>query len=67
MTLAHYDILESLEQKLWQKDFRYSYDWMDAILTDDFVEFGRSGQIYDRETILTARPRDRAIFPSCCR
>ena len=55
MELAAEDLqeLKMLEERLWMTDFRFDRSWMDAVLADDFFEFGRSGRIYSREECLS--------------
>ncbi|MBC8007866.1 MAG: DUF4440 domain-containing protein [Prolixibacteraceae bacterium] len=44
--------LKSLEEALLRPEVRRSRVKMDALLTDDFVEYGRSGRVYDKAAIL---------------
>ena len=44
--------LKSLEEKLLRPEVRRSREEMDALLADDFIEYGRSGRIYDKAAIL---------------
>ena len=53
---ADRDTLERLEEDLWQAETRFDLSLMEKIFAPDFVEFGRSGRVYDRQTIL-AVPR----------
>ena len=39
--------LRELEQSLWRPETRYDEAWMRRVLHPDFVEFGRSGRVYD--------------------
>lgn len=45
--------LRHLEAALWTADTRFDRDWMDDVLAPDFIEFGSSGRMYDREQVLT--------------
>ena len=45
------ELLE-LEHAMWEIDTRGDREWMDAHLADDFVEYGRSGRVYDKQQIL---------------
>lgn len=45
-----------LEESLWREETRFDAAYMDRVLGEDFVEFGRSGRVYDRAAIL-ASPR----------
>jgi len=42
-----------LEERLWMTDFRFDRSWMEAVLADDFFEFGRSGRVYSRDQCLS--------------
>jgi hypothetical protein len=45
--------LRHLEEQLLQPDVRSSAERVDALLADDFVEFGSSGQVFDKKQIMT--------------
>ncbi len=47
-----FEELSQLEERLWIAEFRFDRVWMDSVLADDFIEFGRSGRIYAREECL---------------
>ena len=56
--------LQVLEGGLWQSDLRFDRAWMGKILAIDFVEFGRSGRVYQRKEIvddMTPRPIDARL------
>ena len=44
--------LKRLEETLLRPEVRRSREEMDALLADDFIEYGRSGRIYDKAAIL---------------
>ena len=44
--------LKRLEETLLRPEVRRSRNEMDALLADDFVEYGRSGRIHDKAAIL---------------
>ena len=44
--------LKGLEETLLRPEVRRSRAEMDALLADDFIEYGRSGRIYDKAAIL---------------
>ena len=44
--------LRELEERLLQPDFRRSRPAVSALLADDFVEYGSSGRIFDKQQIL---------------
>jgi hypothetical protein len=46
--------LRNLEEQLLEQDTRSSRAAVEALLTDDFVEFGSSGTIYDRTAVVSA-------------
>ena len=46
------DTLLELEESLWQTATRFDRDYMDRVLAADFLEFGRSGRVYDRQAVL---------------
>lgn len=52
------ETLRTLEEQLWRTETRYSCEFMESVLADGFVEFGASGAVYDRQTVIDAEPRD---------
>ncbi len=46
------DALMALEETLWLAETRFDPDLMDQTFSPDFVEFGRSGQRYERAEML---------------
>ncbi len=40
------EIIFELENKLQQPDIRKSIEQLEDLISDDFIEFGSSGQIY---------------------
>ena len=48
--------LRRLEEDLWKAATRFDIPYMEQLLADDFMEFGRSGRVYEREDTL-AVPR----------
>jgi hypothetical protein len=54
MTLSaeDHDQLRRLEESLWRAETRFDRDHMSEVLAPDFLEFGRSGQVYGREDVL---------------
>ena len=44
--------LVQLEEAMWQEATRFDLAFQEARFADDFVEFGRSGRIYNREQII---------------
>ncbi|MCL4540123.1 MAG: DUF4440 domain-containing protein [Bacteroidetes bacterium] len=45
--------LRRLEESLWKRETRFDREYMERILSPDYIEFGRSGRIYNREETLT--------------
>jgi len=54
MQLSSEDVqeLQRLEEELLRPEVRRCPEKMAALLADDFLEFGRSGRIYDKANIL---------------
>lgn len=52
--------LSTRELALQRPDVRCDWAQLDALLHDDFVEFGRSGRRYEKADILDELPRDPA-------
>jgi ribonuclease HI len=58
------EVLRLLEEQLWRPSTRYSLEFMEAILAEEFVEVGASGVLYDRRAIIEAAPRSIVVeFP----
>lgn len=51
-------LIRELEERLLRPDVRASEAALGALLTDDFVEFGSSGTIYDKRSIIAALLRE---------
>ena len=47
-------LFRSLEQKLHRPEVRRSPDAVRALLADEFIEFGSSGRVYDKASIIEA-------------
>ena len=47
-----------LETRLLEPSVRASGVELDALISDEFVEFGRSGRVYDKQAILSALAED---------
>ena len=50
--IAH---LRKLEEMLWRAETRLDTDLMGSLFAPDLIEFGRSGQRYDRADLLLTR------------
>jgi hypothetical protein len=44
--------LRTLEESLWHPLTRFDSAYMESVLAEDFVEFGRSGRVYSREDVI---------------
>ena len=49
LTDQDFATLTKLEESLWIAETRYDDEYMNEILADDFMEIGKSGQVYARE------------------
>lgn len=56
-------IIYDLETMLLKPEIRSSAKDLDLLLADDFMEFGSSGEIYDKKMILERLPKDTEISP----
>jgi hypothetical protein len=52
------DDIQSLEETLQRPDVRRSKDDLEALLAVGFVEFGASGKVYNRATVIDRLIRD---------
>jgi len=61
--------LVDLELALWRPETRYDRGFMEQVLAPGFIEFGRSGRVYDRESVLdaTAHPFSASVGPMTVR
>lgn len=48
------DFFRSLEQKLHRPEVRHSPNAVRALLADEFIEFGNSGRVYNKASIVEA-------------
>jgi hypothetical protein len=51
LAMTEAEELAHLETSLWRAETRFDRDHMDTVLAEDFVEFGRSGRTYTKETL----------------
>ena len=58
------ETIYDLETSLLKPEVRSSARELDMLLADDFVEFGSSGEIYDKKAILERLPEDTRISPA---
>lgn len=60
-TRAH---LRGLEEAMWRPSTRFDREWMGRHLTDDVVEHGQSGRVYDKAAMLEPTYREiDAVLP----
>lgn len=52
--IQNLDLIRSLEEELFKPSVRRSPEMVGRLLAEDFVEFGRSGRIYDRALTLSS-------------
>jgi hypothetical protein len=58
------DVLEHLEEELWREETRFDHGRMGEVITPEFLEFGRSGRVYQREdTLAIPRGPIDAVIP----
>lgn len=58
------DVLEHLEEELWREETRFDHGRMGEVIAPDFLEFGRSGRVYQREdTLAIPRGPIDAVIP----
>lgn len=51
-------IIQQFEKQLLQPGDRHSKETLDALLADEFLEFGSSGRAYDKQQILESLPNE---------
>ena len=54
-------IIYELESSLLQQEVRISVEKLNVLIADDFIEYGSSGQIYDKKDILERLPMGQAL------
>ncbi len=52
MTKEQSEIFYNLETSLYKKEVRNSKEKVSELITDDFIEFGKSGLIYNKQDIV---------------
>jgi len=57
-------IIYNLETMLLKPEIRASINQISGLLSDDFIEFGSSGVIYDKKNILEALFKESKIAPA---
>jgi hypothetical protein len=59
-------IFRALEERLFDPEIRKSPKDIEALLAEDFVEFGSSGAVYDRPTIVDALQNEGSAEREIC-
>jgi hypothetical protein len=54
-------LLHQLEERLLQPEVRHSPRELAKLLADEFVEFGSSGQIFDKQSIIKALANEPVV------
>ncbi len=52
VSFEDYEKLKTLEEGLWQTEFRFDQAWMENVLAADFFEYGMSSRVYQRQDTL---------------
>ncbi|MDP6822153.1 MAG: DUF4440 domain-containing protein [Dehalococcoidia bacterium] len=56
--------LVRLEESLWREETRFDAERMNELLSNEFVEIGRSGRIYDRSAVLAVPHQEiKSVLP----
>lgn len=56
--------LRQLEEELWREETRFDAAYMERVLADDLIEFGRSGRVYQRsDGLAVSRQPIQAVIP----
>lgn len=51
-----------LEKQLLRPEIRKSFDELDKLLHEDFIEYGSSGRIYDKATAIASMLKEEHVF-----
>ena len=54
-------IIQQFEEQLLRPDVRRSTQALDDLLADEFIEFGSSGRVYDKQQIIASLPNEKAV------
>ena len=57
-------LLRSLEEKLLNPEIRHSPDQVGDLLSDDFVEFGSSGGLFNKQQVIQALQQEGPADPT---
>jgi hypothetical protein len=57
------DLIRGLEQELFRQSVRGSPDAVNNLLADSFVEFGRSGSIYEKNEVIQSLAAESTETP----
>lgn len=55
------EVIYKLETSLLTPEIRTSFEKLDKLLADDFIEYGSSGLIYDKKTTLEKLPKSQPL------
>lgn len=61
MNASLFDALITLEQTMHQPSVRIDSHRLDLLLHDDFVEIGRSGQVFTKQSIINALSSEETV------
>lgn len=59
MEAADLALIRGLEEELFKQSVRASADAVSELLADDFIEFGRSGGVHDKEEVVRSLAAER--------
>ena len=64
LTAEDRQLLQRLEEELWREETRFDVSRMEEVIAEDFLEFGRSGRIYQRaDTLAVPSTPIEAVIP----
>jgi hypothetical protein len=64
ISLAEAALLRRLEEQLLKPEIRHSPDQVGDLLSDDFVEFGSSGGVFNKQQVIEALEREGPADPT---
>ena len=64
VTPAEETLLRRLEEKLLKPEVRHSADQVGVLLADDFVEFGSSGGVFNKQQVIEALEQEGPPDPT---
>ena len=64
LTTEDRQLLQRLEEELWREETRFDVSRMEEVIAEDFLEFGRSGRIYQSaDTLAVPSTPIKAVIP----